>query len=237
MAVKYYTDNFLSLSFTRLWKLTAFAFPVFALRKMINWRFKTNSAQSRPEQLNLLDSTQLPPHVADAIKPLHTAALQAGLHSFVCYRKPYIGGSAEYVVVLVDPIGLMRARVVWSQHRIGQWETSQTAIVCQSRLKDDRLLETACHPKAQLVDELFPPWIDLQLLPSDATPEHVISEHRRRIENRIDVIPNVADQLMRDIAILDQLVFDYLVSIGMLVPVNESEVRRLLDINNGSDGV
>jgi hypothetical protein len=200
-------------------------FLVIAACKVLRIRLHYPFALPRVDRLDLRDRGRLPADVLDALRPYEDACEASGLRFGLAYRTQVVGpGLDQHVLTWRSDDGRMVAFLSHSRYRVGAGEQLSSQVSVYTRLDGGRWLST----NDQDVRHATPPEIDLAHMPG-RPPLEVLAEHRRRLESpALPIVPIAAEELPRIPLDLDRISRSWYQRTGLLVPMTEAELARLL---------
>ncbi|WP_152052391.1 hypothetical protein [Tautonia marina] len=200
-------------------------FLVLAACKLLRIRLHYQFALPRVDRLDLRDRERLPAAVLDTLRPLEDACQASGLGFGLAYRTQVVGpGLDQHVLLWRSDNGRMVAFLTHSCYRFGVGQQVESHMSVYTRLDGGRWLLTI----DQDVRHATPPEIDLARMPG-RPPLELLAEHRRRIESpSLAIVPIAAEELPRIPLDLDRISRSWYQRTGLLVPITETELSRLL---------
>jgi hypothetical protein len=231
----YYTDDITRLPYGVLWRCTIRAsvafgptvFLLFALRKLLGWRFAANHGVARLESLPRVPANDIPRGVREAMaEPIHDLR-EAGFTVAFCLEGTYIGSKRSFAAVLLHETGRVIATVTWMRLSVGTTTTRRIILGLQSKRTDGTEIVTGPLADTDWVPELIPPYVEFEKLDADTPPPEVLRVHLGRIAPETDLRTFDEETLAVEMLNEGQRLFDFLVEKGFYAPLSDADVRRL----------
>jgi hypothetical protein len=232
---EYYTDDITRLPYGVLWRCTIRAsvvfgpivFLLFALRKLLGWRFAASHGVARLESLPRVPAIDIPRGVRETMaEPIHELR-EAGFTVAFCLEGTYIGSKRSFAAVLLHETGRVIATVTWLRLTVGTTTTRRLILGLQSKRPDGTEIVTGPLADSDWVPEIIPPYVEFEKLDADTPPRKVLRIHLDRIARETDL--RTFDEETLGVEMLDEgrRLFDFLVAKGYYARQSDADVRRL----------
>jgi hypothetical protein len=223
---RYYRVVYWRLTYGECWRLSSnvVSFLFLAFFKTLRIPVATYSAVTYPDQLDLVDSDGIPPHVLDRWRPALDACPALGLRMKLCQRVPTLGSEENFTMVQVRDDGEFTVSLGYQRQVARGRERVSATIAVASRLADDRRAVTTDRRQSlALVPDLI-----VQALPGRLLPELVAGHRDWLLANALTSVPIAENTLEDRILSRLQAQFDRNIERGLYVPISEREYERLV---------
>lgn len=221
----HYTVDSRKLTFAEYRRFSSgFAFLIVALLKILKIRLPMPIAASRPEELRILEPSQLPQDIYSRLTRLIVPCEREGLRARFFYEEPIVAPSQRTLgVAMLSDDQLIYGFLAEVENQSATGVIRQVELSLLTPLSDGRYLATSLTSKK--LDS--PPEIVGIALPG-AKPEEILASHRERLRSLQGATPQRIEGRLEDFVVrIGRLGFDFHVARGVYVPVSESEVEKL----------
>ncbi len=200
------------------------SFVFLALFKTLRTPVATFSAVTYPDQLELIDLDEIPPHVLGCWRPALEACPALGLRMKLCQRVPMLGSEENFTMVQVRDDGELTVSLGYQRVAARGRERTTATIAVASRLTDDRRAVTTDRRQSlALVPDLI-----VQALPGRPLPELVAGHRDWLAANALTSVRIPEDSVEGTILSRLQAQFDRNIERGLYVPISDREYEKLV---------
>ena len=226
LLTRYYRVVYWRLTYGECWRLSSnvLSFVFLALCKTLRTPVATFSAVTYPDQLELIDLDEIPPHVLDRWRPALEACPAVGLRMKLCLRVPMLGSEENFTMVQVRDDGEFTVSLGYQRVAARGRERATATIAVASRLTDDRRAVTTDRRQSlALVPDLI-----VQALPSRPLPELVAGHRDWLAANALTSVRIPEDSLEGTVLSRLQAQFERNIERGLYVPISKREYENLV---------
>ena len=223
--MRYYKFDSRNVTFAEYRRLTpGLGFPIAALLKILRIPLSVRMALAYPEEILVLEPSQLPEGMYGRLVPFIAPCEREGLRSKFFYQTPMIAPDSRTLgVALLSDDRLTYGFLAESETNTAAGIQRRIDLSLITMLSNGRMIVTARSKKG--LDS--PPEMEKEVL-TDAPVEKVVARHRDRLGSLrgpqpVPIMGRLEDFVFK----MERLGFDYFIRRRIYVPMAEAEVDKI----------